>query len=345
MVGDGIRFRHDRSTATQISLAIQQAPHRDSNHLQCFVRFSGFRTCKTRRAAANGKRVQVTKTEMEPNLESSERGLNDTPASNSGPVKSEPANSESVNSESIVGAISDNAMRVLEMPTRQVRVWHNRIVAFGSKHSLNVITFGLLLSSLFFYASIQPVRNRALASNPELFKDGQMVLVSKVIDGDELRIENDAGSTRMRLLGIQSFDASANDFRISEIGKVCVDYLESNYVGQQVRLEISPKGIDDDGRLLGTLWIPGDTPGEPETDLVLDLVAKGMTLVYLKYDFAEIENYKQVQETARIDKQGLWASERVSTRAASMLRLWEQERKERERKEQERTATQQETEQ
>lgn len=233
-------------------------------------------------------------------------------------------------SESIVETLSDNAMRVLEMPTRQVRVWHNRIVAFVSKHNLNVITIGLLLCSAYFFASIQPVRNRALSNNPELFKDGQRVTITRVIDGDELRIENESGSSRIRLLGIKSFDATAHDMILSEFGKVCVDFLESSYVGQRARLKISPKGVDDEGRLLGTLYVGGD-----EADLALDLVDKGMTLVYLRYDFGRIDEYVQVQQQAEQDKRGLWASERVAARSRSMLRLWEQQRIEKQRKQQE----------
>ena len=212
--------------------------------------------------------------------------------------------------------------QVWDTPTRQVRVWHNRIYSFLSKHHLNLITAGLLLCSLFFFASIQPVRNRALSSNPELFQQGQIVTITRVIDGDELRIENDRGSTRIRLLGIQSFDATANDLVVSEFGKVCVDYLETNYVGRSARLGISPKGVDGEGRLLGSLF-----DAETGKDLTLELVRQGLTLVYLRYGFDRLEEYKAVQDDAEREKRGLWASERVATRAESMLRLWEQERK------------------
>jgi len=235
--------------------------------------------------------------------------------------------------DSLVETLSDNAMKVLEMPSRQVRVWHNRIVAFASKHHLNVITFGLLLCSVFFFASVQPQRYRALSNNPELFANGQTVTITRIIDGDELRIENAAGSTRLRLLGIQSFDASANDLTVSEFGKVCVDFLETNYVGAVGRLEISPKGIDDEGRLLGSLFIEQPDGGD-ELDLALDLVSKGLTLVYLRYSFSRLEEYQSVQQQTRQAGLGLWASDRVSARAESMLNLWAQQRRRDERKEQ-----------
>ena len=113
----------------------------------------------------------------------------------------------------------DGLPGVWEMPTRQVRVWHNRIYSFFSKHHLNLVTAALLVCSLFFFASIQPVRHRALSSNPELFQDEQIVKITRVIDGDEVRIENAVGSTRMRLLGIKSFDATGRDLLLkSRIG-------------------------------------------------------------------------------------------------------------------------------
>lgn len=217
----------------------------------------------------------------------------------------------------------DNPFQVFDYSARQVRVWHNRIWSFLTKHFLNLLTVGLLLASLFYFLAIQPVRNRALSSNPELFTDGETVTVTRVIDGDELRIENDKGSTRMRLLGIKSFDASANDFLVSEIGKMCVDYLENNFVGQRARLRISPKGVDGEGRLLGSLFV-----GEAQDrDLARELIDQGMTLVYLRYDFADLEDYQSVQQQARTEGRGLWLNERVTTRAESLLSMWQRERK------------------
>lgn len=218
---------------------------------------------------------------------------------------------------------SSGFSRVWDRPTKQARVWRNRLLSFFTKHNLNLVTAALLLASLFFYLKIQPIRNKALSDNPDLFRDGQTVKIARVIDGDELRVENDLGSTRFRLLGIKSFDAKARDLTVSEFGKMCVSYLETNYVGKNAKIELSVRGTDNEGRLLGRLVVEG-------ADISGELVDAGMTLVYRRYGFDKMDEYLQRQETAKQQQQGLWASPRAVTRAESLLRLWQQERDEEE---------------
>jgi endonuclease YncB( thermonuclease family) len=154
-----------------------------------------------------------------------------------------------------------------------------------------------------------------------LFASGQVVGIGRIIDGDELRIENPAGSTRLRLLGIMSFDVTATDVTGSEFGRVCVDYLQG-LQGRQARLQVASPAVDNEGRLLGSLFLLNDG-----RDLALDLVRQGLTLVYTRYEFPQMQSYLQVQDQARQEKRGLWASERVAARAEAKLLFWDQQRR------------------
>ena len=197
-----------------------------------------------------------------------------------------------------------------------------RINRFLSRNYLNVFSAILLLASLFYFVQVQRQREATLSNHPELFADGDLVTVSRVIDGDEIRVKNDNGSTRVRLLGIKSFDSTERDFLLAEYGKVAVDFLSEEVLQQQVQIKIIDKQVDDEGRLLAKVMF-----GEGlERDLAEAMVANGLTLVYTKYSFPLMNQYLDVQEHAKQNKEGLWQNQRVSARAESMLKLWSAER-------------------
>ena len=204
--------------------------------------------------------------------------------------------------------------------SRRARM-RRRIRAFLAKSYMNIISLVLLTLSAFFFLHVQKDREATLANHPELFADNDLVTVIKVIDGDEVRIQNASGSTRLRLLGIQSFDASAKDLLLAEYGKIAVDYLEAEAVSKTAKLRIAPKAIDDEGRLLGSLILK-----DSGDDLAERMVENGITLVYEKYPFAQMESFLDSQQAAKNEKVGLWMSDRVRVRAESMSRLWRKER-------------------
>ncbi len=196
--------------------------------------------------------------------------------------------------------------------------------SYLSRNQLNIVSFVLVLFSLFYFLRVETLRIATLANHPEYFSDVETVLILQVIDGDELRIQNSRGSTRIRLLGIKSFDATGRDLLLAEYGKMTVDLLTEEYVDKRARLEISPKGVDEEGRLLGTLYV-----AETDEDIAKTLVKDGFTLVYTRYDFAKMDEYLKVQDEARDKELGLWWNERVTARADSLQKLWEEERKDR----------------
>ena len=201
--------------------------------------------------------------------------------------------------------------------------------SYWSKHYLLLITGAFLFCSIYFFVHIQLIRWNTLADHPQLFQSGDIVEITKVIDGDELQITNALGNSRIRILGIKSFDPSARDMMLSEYGKTCVDFLETHVVTRKAKLVISSKKLDDRGRLLGRLLIEEKTAGEEgqtaRYDLGNELVRQGLSLVYTQYPFEEMPNYLSSQKSAEAEELGIWANQRVSKHAHNLQNLWTQE--------------------
>ena len=154
-----------------------------------------------------------------------------------------------------------------------------RFSNFIVRNYLNLFSLGLLLAAMFYFVQVQQLRYATLSNNPELFSDGDMAVVTRVIDGDELRIRNARGSTLVRVLGIKSFDATERDLMLAEYGKVAVDYLEAEAVGKKMLVKLAEKKVDDEGRLLATLF----TGEQQDQNLAESMLVNGLTLVYTKY--------------------------------------------------------------
>lgn len=205
----------------------------------------------------------------------------------------------------------------------EARARRNRWFAFFSKHYLNLFTAGLFVMGIYWFICIESQRLELLANNPELFTSGETVTIENIIDGDELRIRNDKGHSRIRLLGIKSFDPSTRERLLSQYGKVAVDYLSDVALTKKATLKVAPKGVDDEGRLLGSLIL-----ADSNDDLAQLMVSEGMTLVYVKYPFEKMDDYLVSQEEARTHEVGFWENRRVAARAQSLMNLWKQEQQE-----------------
>lgn len=216
----------------------------------------------------------------------------------------------------------DNKWTVIMDARRHVR---SSIRCFWGRHNLTIMVLCLLSASLYYTIGVQRMLERIHSSNPDAFATGDIVTIVGVIDGDELLIENQEGvPTRLRILGIKSFSPTLSDPLLSEYGKICFDYLQARVTHQPVRLEISEKVLDTEGRLLGTLFLK-NPQGEYTIDLARDLVDKGYTLVYTRFRFGKMADYLTVQQGARANYNGFWSNDIVSARSLALLKLWEEE--------------------
>lgn len=201
------------------------------------------------------------------------------------------------------------------------------LIAFASRNYINFVTIILLIASTCFFVGAQRMRRMATASNPDLFVSGDIVQILEVIDGDELIIgDQEGGRTLFRLLGIKSFSPTVSDPQLSEYGRICFQYLRGRTENSNARLEISDKRLDNKGRLLGKLYLK-DAQRQYTVDLARELVQKGYTLVYTRFDFKDMDTYLEVQNRAKREKAGFWSDEKIADRATSMVLMWDEEKR------------------
>ena len=186
-------------------------------------------------------------------------------------------------------------------------------VAFG------VFVGGLFALSAFFVASVELRRHRWSSSeDPTAVESGAEVEVVQVIDGDEVSVTGELGAFVVRLQGIKAF-SSARDFEIGPIGRTAVEALRGLGQGGKVAVVFAEHHTDRAGRLIGYL----DRDG---TDLGLELVKRGLVLVYTKYPFDRERDYEAAELKAKTRAVGLWGNTAAARRADDLQDRWKSER-------------------
>jgi endonuclease YncB( thermonuclease family) len=212
---------------------------------------------------------------------------------------------------------------------RELPATRHRLLYALYRYHLGLVTLLIFSAGCFFLVGAVRFKIAIGASAPERFTTNDTVRIIDVIDGDELLIANSDGArTVLRLLGIRSFNPTVSDPTLSEYGRICFNYLKGLTLDQDARLEISEKRIDDEGRLLGTLYLEDGEGGDGKwtVDVAGDLIQKGYTLVYTKYDFERMDQYLSIQRAAKDQKAGLWSDPKIASRADSMVNMWTRER-------------------
>ncbi|MEM7396821.1 MAG: thermonuclease family protein, partial [Verrucomicrobiota bacterium] len=200
------------------------------------------------------------------------------------------------------------------------------VFSFCRRNILHILSTTMLLSAIFFYFGAERIRDRARAGDTDAFNDSDIVTVVDIIDGDEIVIATDEGRrTVLRLLGIQSFDATFSDPLLAQYGKTAFSYLETKAINKQGKLQLSKKRYDDENRLLGFIRLKDDT-GAFTLDLGLNLVRRGYSLLYNKYPFILETEYQLVESEAREKLAGFWGNQALVERINTMKRAWQLER-------------------
>ena len=149
--------------------------------------------------------------------------------------------------------------------------------------------------------------------------EGDMVTVIGVVKGDEVRVQSEGRSARLRLVGIYSMDdaTAATDPTAAE--GLAASILKAEVVGHLATLHLSTPPEDTHGRYLGFL-------DAGNRDLSLSLLEAGRVIVYTEFPFDRESLYLKSESDARTAKRGLWRRSDLFTTVKGLRTEWNRER-------------------
>jgi micrococcal nuclease len=158
--------------------------------------------------------------------------------------------------------------------------------------------------------------HQSLAHATVELQTGDVVHLARSVDGDTIVVKSEQGSeVEVRILGIKAFEPQPERDPTSRFGRDATAAIEelSQKEGLRVMIHTTPK--DSHGRTLATLFAGN-------ADLGLELVKRGLVMVYTPYPFPAMSVYLQAQSEARSARRGLWGDQAASDRADAFAHEW-----------------------
>ena len=184
----------------------------------------------------------------------------------------------------------------------------------------------LLSAALVFFIHARSIQRTTALGDSSAFTSGDTVRVTEVVDGDDIVAQRSDGSrARIRIIGVDAFNASVSDPTLLEYGRICMRHLQSQILEKDVRLRIPERRTGNSGRLLATVYVTTEE-GTLERDIGLELIKKGYALTFTRYEFADEASYLDAERQARAQKTGFWSDPVVTSRAMALKALWREER-------------------
>ncbi|MBI2560631.1 MAG: thermonuclease family protein [Planctomycetes bacterium] len=121
-----------------------------------------------------------------------------------------------------------------------------------------------------------------------------------VIDGDTIVVE---GVGKVRLLGVNAPEIKDTHRGVQRFGMECTMFTEQNLLGKQVRLEYDEMRMDSFGRTLAYVYVD-------DTLFNAELVKQGYALVYAKYPFKYLDEFRRFEMDAKKNGRGIWSYQR-----------------------------------
>lgn len=195
---------------------------------------------------------------------------------------------------------------------------------FLRRNFLELFSLALISTSIFYFLGAQQKKRELLKGQTDQFEDKQIVIINEIIDGDELQLISESGAkSPLRLLGIMSFHQSISDKLEKKYAKSCIDYLNQRTLRQKALLRLPHEKEDSKKRLLGELFLR-DKEGEYTINLAKELVSKGYSLVYTKYDFPKMDEFQKSEDKAAKELLGFWSNEQMKRRIVELKMSWEE---------------------
>lgn len=178
------------------------------------------------------------------------------------------------------------------------------------------LLIAVLVSASLFFGLNAEQRRKGLQTGSGKIDSGDLVRLVKVIDGDTVQVIREGQEpVAVRLIGIKSFDAKVEKDVVTPFAQAAVEALQRGMTDRPVRVMLNSTPKDKNGRYLATLFAD-------DQDIALQLVSRGLVMVYTVYPFPSMQLYLQEQAKARSGRRGLWASAAASERALAMSNEW-----------------------
>lgn len=134
-------------------------------------------------------------------------------------------------------------------------------------------------------------------------KEGNLLVVSRVVDGDTIVVTTPGSTEKVRLIGVDTPETVDPRKPVQCFGKEASDFTKSLLTNKSVRLERDPTQDDRDkyGRLLRYVYL--------DDTLVNELIiSRGYGHEYTyRIPYLHQAEFKKAEYLAREAKQGLWA--------------------------------------
>ncbi|WP_196237798.1 thermonuclease family protein [Calidifontibacillus erzurumensis] len=134
--------------------------------------------------------------------------------------------------------------------------------------------------------------------------DGNLAVVTKVVDGDTIDVTFDNKEERVRLLLVDTPETKHPTKPVQPFGPEAYQFTKQTLEGKKVRLELDVSERDKYGRLLAYVWIDDKMFNEM-------LLEKGLARV--AYVFAPntkyVDRFYEIQKKAQKEGVGIWSIE------------------------------------
>ncbi len=153
-----------------------------------------------------------------------------------------------------------------------------------------------------------PATSATVTPGPDFGPTGQAqaAVVTKVVDGDTIRVSIDGTEYSVRYIGIDAFEPGATDPAVKALADAATATNTALVEGKEVVLERDVSETDQFNRLLRNVWLVDS--GGSQVLVNLELVRLGFAIVTT---FPPDEKYEAylvtAQETARTEALGMWA--------------------------------------
>ena len=128
--------------------------------------------------------------------------------------------------------------------------------------------------------------------------NSQILICTRVVDGDTIILSN---NERVRLIGVDTPETKHPNKPVEYFGKEATAFTNRMVGGKVVKLKYDVQKRDKYGRLLAYVYLMD------ETFLNAEIIKQGYGHAYTKFPFKHMEQFREYEREARMNKRGLWA--------------------------------------